>query len=449
MLEFKPQSARGDYAEKAPPSIKDYSRKVRRKLYFLFAMLVVVIIMMKEARKPENWAWMGFKNSPVANEVFELSTLAEASSPDHLFASGTTAGELPSTPTQSEEGANEVSVTLNGNSGAAEFWKRVWESLDNPDRTALVELIQVSQKDADQRDIISADFEPLISTLLRSEPNDTQYAKKWEDLIRPSLLATQRKEDLTAQQQVAASEIFQSLDPLILGQLEDYTAPSRTEDLPAWFRYWGRILNDKETESAIAVSPVQLIAQSDVWRFKPVRAGGVLLGGQKKTAGVHGPLRGNKVWYEWWIGNTHGADEIWCLYTSSKPDSIKVGKEFTKFNLQVESTGLFYKVRSYIDTQEKSNHCALILADGFVVTQKTSNPVADAVWVPSNTVMIVSVLGMMVLAFLIAMLVYRMDKAPIHQPSGEYKEQIESQLKNLVDDSRIKNSVGERIEEEL
>ena len=171
------------------------------------------------------------------------------------------------------------------------------------------------------------------------------------------------------------------------------------------------------------------------------------MAGRKKTAGVHGPLRQNKVWYEWWIGNTHGADEVWCLYTSSKPDSLEVGEKFSDFKLLVESSGLFYKVRAYVDTQKQSNHCVLILADDLVVTQKTTNPVAEAVWVPSNTVMIASVIGVMIVAFLIAMLVYRMDKnTKVYQPGGEYKMQIESHLENLADDPGIK-TLAEKLEE--
>ena len=447
MLEFKTQSGRNPSAEKAAPSIKDYSRQVRRKLYFLFAMLVLVIILMKEARRPENWTWMGFKNSPVTNEAFELSKLATAGSPDQLFASASAAGELPTPPPQNEAETEDTTVILNGNSGATAFWKRVWETLETADRSALVELIQVSQKSPDQRDIHPADFDPLVSTLLRIDPRDDAYAKKWEAEIRPSLIAAYRKEDLTPKQRSAAIEIFASLDPLILGGLDDFTSPGQPADLPAWFRYWGRILDDNETESATSVSPVQLIAQPDVWRFKPVRLKGELLAGRKKTAGVHGPLRQNKVWYEWWIGNTHGADEVWCLYTSSKPDSLEVGEKFSDFKLLVESSGLFYKVRAYVDTQKQSNHCVLILADDLVVTQKTTNPVAEAVWVPSNTVMIASVIGVMIVAFLIAMLVYRMDKnTKVHQPGGEYKMQIESHLENLADDPGIK-TLAEKLEE--
>ena len=151
------------------------------------------------------------------------------------------------------------------------------------------------------------------------------------------------------------------------------------------------------------------------------------------------------VWYEWWIGNTHGADEVWCIYTADKPDSIEVGEAFEKFDLPIESSGLFYKVRSYVDAESKGNHCPLILANTFDVTKK-ANPIAQASWIPSTPVMIACVLGVMAIAFAIAMLVYRSDKHRIHQPGSEHKLQIENHLDTLSGDPEIK-SLAQRLEE--
>ena len=43
------------------PSADRTSRAIRFKLLMLFSMLILVIVLMKEAGKPERWEWMGFE----------------------------------------------------------------------------------------------------------------------------------------------------------------------------------------------------------------------------------------------------------------------------------------------------------------------------------------------------------------------------------------------------
>ena len=432
--------------KKDSQSINVYTRAVRRKLYFLLAMLVLVIILMKEARKPENWMWMGFKEKPASGEAIEFNGVVEPESFSDQLDSNQAAGSLAVSPSStSDEKEGDDSSDLSTDSQATVFWRGLWETLETEDRTALVELIQLSQKPVDQRDVNLADFDPLVSALNYNNPSEGAYREEWEATIQPGLLAVGKGEDLTISQQAAIQKLFKILDPLILEGLDDFTSPGRKVDMPAWFRYWGRILEKEDTETVTTVSPVQLVAQPDVWRFQPIRVKGRLLAGRAKKAGIHGPLRQQGVWYEWWIGNTHGAKEVWCVYTAHKPDSIEVGEDFSNFDIAVESSGLFYKVRSYIDAESKGSHCPLILANDLTVTQR-SNPIANATWLPSLTVMALWILGAMVLAFAVAMLVNRGDKHNTYNPGGEHKKLIDSHLESLGNDPDIK-TLSERLEE--
>ena len=60
-----------------PPSTfqpKPYNGDLIRKMLTLIAMLVMVLYAMKEAGKPENWAWMGFVEQPTnTNETLPES----------------------------------------------------------------------------------------------------------------------------------------------------------------------------------------------------------------------------------------------------------------------------------------------------------------------------------------------------------------------------------------
>ncbi len=327
----------------------------------------------------------------------------------------------------------------------AQFWKKLWDSLETEDKTALVELIQLSQKPLAERDVNWADFEPLANAIAEAKPVRENFPESWNSKLKPGLLSIARGEDVTISQQSAISELFKTLDPLLLGELDDFTSPSRKSDRPAWFRFWGHVLDKQKHESVENVSPVQLVAQADVWRFKPIRIRGKLLSGRRKEAGIHGPLRNQGVWYEWWIGNSRGSDEVWCIYTANKPDSLSVGDRFSNFDVSIESEGYFYKVRSYVDAQSQGNHCPLILADTLSVIQKT-NPIAEATWTPSATTIIVSILAVMGIAFAIAMLIHRSDQMRLPRPGGKYKEAIDRHLDSLGEDPDIK-SVAERLEE--
>ena len=158
---------------KQDQSIKGYTRAVRRKLYFLFAMLALVIIMMNEARKPENWMWMGFKPNVNNAEAIELNGLANVPNLDDQLGNDDAAGSFAGGSASSVNNQEPVSTSQDSIARGGEiFWNRIWNRLETRDQTALVELIQVSQKSLDQRDINLADFDPLMSTLLQARPED-------------------------------------------------------------------------------------------------------------------------------------------------------------------------------------------------------------------------------------------------------------------------------------
>lgn len=430
------QAAGGNSAN----SIKGYTRAVRRKIYFLFAMLILVIILMKEARKPENWMWMGFDRNVNADvSTIEVAGFDAKANPDDEFSNNLAAGSLP------PAGDSNQTLQSASNKNQAEFWKQLWVSLETEDKTLLVELIQLTQKPLNERDVNWADFEPLADAIKNAKQVDARFPDNWESKIKPGLLAVAQGEDVTIGQQASIGKLFEILDPLILDDLDDYTSPSRKSDQPAWFRYWERVLDQEDITSAENVSPVQLIAQADAWRFKPIRMTGKLLSGRRKQAGIHGPLRRQGVWYEWWIGNAHGADEVWCIYTANKPDSLEITDSFTDFDLPIEATGYFYKVRSYIDAQSQGNHCPLVFANSLNVTQR-ANPIAEATWTPSMTTIGISVVVVMGIAFAIAMLIYRADRRQLPQPGGDYRKSIGQHLDSLGDDPDIK-SLGEKLEE--
>ena len=203
---------------KPADSIKGYTRALRRKIYFLFAMLILVLIMMKEARKPENWMWMGFKKGPASSDAIELDSFQKDSRAHEPLENNTSLGLLP------DDGAADSTLVQDKTEKHREaFWKQVWQLLPNEDRTALVELIQAAQKIPDQRDINPDDFYPLTSSLKQVNPDRGDYFEQWDTVIKPGLLAVAENDDVTLKQQIALRELFATLDPFILDQLDDFT----------------------------------------------------------------------------------------------------------------------------------------------------------------------------------------------------------------------------------
>lgn len=427
--------------EKNSNSANGYSRTVRRKLYFLFAMLILVIVLMKEAKKPEHWMWMGFERDGSAiSSAIELDATPQELQDSELDSDS--AISSISSSTQSLESTNETSF----NAARDSFWKELWEELETEDQTALVQLVQVSQRPLEARKIETADFELLVEEIEKAPINDNDpFAPQWQGTLKPALLALARGDDVTINQQVAIGKLFESLDSLILAGLDDFTSPGRKTDTPAWHRFWRHILEQPIEQDSESVSPVQLVSQPDAWRFKPVRLTGRLMSGRSRPSGMYGPLRDQDQWYEWWIGNAHGADEVWCVYTATKPDSLEVGDKFSNFDVPISVSGYFYKVRAYVDTQSQANHCPLVLANSLLVTQR-SNPIAAASWKPSTSVLIASIAGVLILAFAVAMLIYRSDQKSVRHPGGEHKAAIAEHLDSLSDDPNIK-SMNQRLED--
>ena len=425
---------------KSSNSINGYTRAVRRKLYFLFAMLVVVIILMKEARKPERWLWMGFESHSASSSPFELAADRQAEGDSSIPGNQMAAGLLPAVKQESvANGRNDILQRMS-------FLRELWDNLELEDQTGLVQLIQASQQPLNDRTIDPADFEILAEAIRNSKPAPGgTFSTQWNMTIAPGLISIAQGSDITVGQQNEIGGIFEFLDPLILDELDDFTSPGMKSDLPAWHRFWGLILDESVTPAAQPVTPVQLVAQPDVWRFNPVRLKGRLVSGRSRKAKQYGPLYKQEQWYEWWIGNPHGSDELWCVYTATKPDSIEVSDRFADFDINIEVDGYFYKIRSYVDAQSKANHCPLILAKSLSVN-RVVNPVAAASWKPSASVLVGSIAGVMVLALAVATMIYRSDHIGRRHPGGKHQESIESHLQLLEENGDIKSTI-EKLEE--
>lgn len=455
---------------------KAYSRAVRRKLYFLFAMLVAVLIMMKEASKPERWAWMGFESATSATTKLN-GTAIELRSPAiaNPIANDSFADAEPLTETGEPQSAS-IDFETEPASLGPEFWNQTWEKLNTTQKTGLLKLIQrvrdSNLKPPRDSATLLDTVEVLQTRRLRFTDekrqqidfsNQTDAVKKirtaeldafeslWNTKLQPALAGSAAGKDCTVAQQQQVTRLLKTLDRLIFADLEDFSSPGRIGDLPAWHRFWdlatkNETLPNVETlPNAETVAPVQLRTQPEIWRGKPVRIEGQLLAGKKIDVGPQSPLAETGHYYEWWIGNQRGGSEVFCVYSIGKPAALNVTDQFEKFDTPMQTVGYFYKIRSYIDDRANPNHCPLIIANTIDVENIGSSITASS-WQPNFASFLPWLIGIAVAVFGIAMWLHRADRKKPYAPGGEHLKTINAHLRELSDDPAIK-SVAEQLEE--
>lgn len=450
---------------------KTYSRAVRRKLYLLFAMLVAVLIMMKEASKPERWAWMGFEPSSSAlaisnDSAIELKSVATMNPEDDDSPSG----EAQPLAESGEPQSASIDFGSEPRPLESEFWNQTWEKLQIDQKTGLLELIQRvrdsnfqrsgnaatlidtveslqakrNRFSADKREQIDFSNQTTAFKAIRTAELDA-FESLWETMLYPALAGSAAGEDCTIAQQRQVIALLERLDPLIFSDLEDFTSPGRIGDLPAWHRFWDLAFENESPPNAESVSPVQLRTQPKIWRGKPVLVQGRLLAGKRVDVGSKSPLYENGHYYEWWIGNQRGGSDVFCVYSIEKPAELSITEEFAKLDLPMQTIGYFYKVRSYIDDRAEPNYSPLLIANSISV-DASKNPIATSSWQPSFASFLPWIIGIAVAAFGIAVCLHRADRRKSHTPGGEHLKTINAHLRDLSSDSEIK-SVAEQLEE--
>ena len=106
-----------------PPNYQ--SRGFRLRLMTLFAALVLVLILMQEAGKPERWEWMGFDRGSTHNTLAEQNSATESNASDRER--GEERGEKREPlPAAWDKVQDNTAVGHVGDAGAwADAWQRV------------------------------------------------------------------------------------------------------------------------------------------------------------------------------------------------------------------------------------------------------------------------------------------------------------------------------------
>lgn len=438
-------------------------RTTKLRLLSLFAALVLVLIAMKEAKKPERWAWLGW------SENRAKSSLTESPPGDRREIQPSVGIEWTK-----DDGPATASTlfTTEGTPVAERFWDQVYQSLSKNEKKRLNQSLREASKtgqggqepDAGFRTMIgkierrngdlSAELLEQISLLAPDSERKrmlnqqlVDFQEHWLEFKRAAALGAEGA-TLDAEQVALMQKIQATLDPVLYREVRDRTPVVRAADGPAWLRTWERIqagardLPEDATESR--VSHIQLVSQPESYRGRWVRISGILRGVDQIQ--VRRNELGIDHYYVLWIEPSDTNVSPYCVYCLTLPDQLaELGQQFTTLSDAVSVEGIFLKLRSYETTEREMAVCPLILAKTFEL-QAPQKVVARQVWQPPGWVLITLVSLMPVVAVAIAIGVYQMTKTSQYTLSAKSEQRLAGDLERLAQDRAIKSD-AERVQE--
>ena len=480
------------------PAPTDFtSRAIRLRLMMLFGMLILVVILMKEAGKPENWRWMGFDKQPVAQAEGEQANGARADS-----IQGQPVQELPvdgrlQTDNVLEDARAELlngldtsidlkSKTLPGNpsgardkqviakqaaqypAAAVEFWNGFVPRLSAQQRRNLFRLLKEFREasSAERRELVNdpkiADYRKLVSIIIarrnqfHSEMFDQlavladgsegkeKLAKEffdsqqvWNKKILPAFKLGLEGEDFSISQLKQIEQLQLVLDPIVLAEVKDRTSIGWEGDSTAWLRLWEMTQNE-ELGLPIPVTHLQLLSQSEFYRGKAVEISGWARSARRKN--LQDSELGVSHYYEIWVRPADTNLAPYNVYSMELPENFpELTDQFQTINVRIKVAGAFFKVRTFIDGAVEVAESPVILAKSFESFNDTS-PIAASAWQPSRTTIIVLLVLMPIVATALAWLAHRGTQTQTYQPGAMSTKKINSSLAQLANDPDVKTA---------
>lgn len=285
-------------------------RAVKLRLLSLLGLLVLVIIAMKEAGKPERWMWLGFdkasesalvSDSQIGNGSILLQSSAWAdgqSSGEPSLGSGDLGGgqlgfmsqriasRLGGRQQQSLDQSDPLSRSDQALSSsqagnrrpldpqqspvAVDFWRSAFARLGSQRQTAFYQLLRrvvMSKVAASEFDL---PFEAAVAEVrtwhrehqtltlgqlavmsqgdAKTELTEQLFAfdKSWEDHVLPALTASVKGEEFTIADQSTMRSVKSIIDPIVMQHVQDLTGMGNPSDKRAWLAIWDAVLEDQQ-----------------------------------------------------------------------------------------------------------------------------------------------------------------------------------------------------------
>lgn len=439
--------------------------------------LLLVIVLMFEARKPENWEWIwaGSKKRIATTALDEgIDTLLSAEPPKSEDPPGTIYARQAAVaaPPSTTELAESINAADDGEDARQRIRRDAWrgflKSLGRDERKVLVRILRnsrggpelsvgdrriwsdvFSQLEQEWKDYLtSANDAVLVAgdelpaeqrTQLLNVLHDLEI--EWTSLLSRALRAVLDERPWTELEREALANLQATLDDLALAAIRDDMV-WRPEEQTAWFRSFEKLLalNAREAsqQSAGTVSFVQLFRQSNEYRGRLVTVGGTA----ELAYQVRAPKNdlGIEHYFVFWLRPGDGSDSPIVAYALELPFGFPdVGSDHTNLREEMTFTGYFFKRWAY------GAHDGIRTAPLVLAKQPTWEPTPPifTTELPSWQTVLIALSLVALLAFKIARWAYRAGgtqstprRSPSHEPTSEqFASMAKSKIGPTIDEA--------------
>lgn len=428
----------GKKQPKPPPDY--FSRRVQFRLLIAVASLLLVVSLMFEARKAENWKWMWSMRPPVVSESEEVDTRLPPDEYHDVIGTVYANSAIDAATIIQKAATAEQKGALHRLE--LDSWSKLLARLKRSERAALDRVLLYSRnRDAQPADIdpswnatldeISKAFAADLAaandavmlsgeTLADSQKESLLNALRemeigWTRELLPALQAPLEARPWTPLDRDHLNHLQSLLDELAVKEIRDDSF-WRPGEQDAWFR-WFEILQQTDPsrlrhESTGQVGFLQLFKQSAEYRGKVV----TIRGTARLAYRVRAPrnIHGITGYVVYWVKPVGGPNSPIVVYALETPEGFPEVKDkdrdraTTTLNEDVAFTGFFFKRWAY-PGQNGLQTAPLILARSPVWTAGSSGG-GERAW-PGWTVAVGSIAAVLALALTLTLLVYRADKA--------------------------------------
>jgi hypothetical protein len=369
------------------------------KVFMMVACLMLVFILMQEAKKPENWRWMWAFQDPQAldsaiTDGDEVDTrlrmppeAAEGGMPGEALIRGVDGDDSQAAPGESvaEQVDQAGSSTLSGQltpvqRARHDAWTGLLALLESEDRTRFLRGVKAARDEVEMADedraawssirvILDSGWRDYLDRAFLAVSQDqgrltdqekrdwldviAQLESDWSDRVGPTLAAVGAGDALTSEQRQILLTLQRTLDRVFLDEIRDNTV-FRPGEKDAWFRMLEQ-LNSQSAEQlrAASLGPVgylQLYRQPADYRGKLVTVRGEIRLGHYRQAPSN--FYGIEGYYIFWL-KPSGSNSPIVVYSLDVPDqfpdvvAMERAGEKPELNEEVEFTGFFFKRWAY------------------------------------------------------------------------------------------------------
>ncbi len=442
--------------------------------------LMLVIMLMIEARKAENWEWIwAMTRTPLPSETSseEIDTRLPYESerasdpPGTVYASSQTTPAVPSTAELIGQADNFDDAEEARERIRRDAWREMLKQLDRDDTRVVSRVLRHSrggppltvddrkiwsglQSDMDeqwQQYLTKANDAVLIAgddlpaeqrTTLLNTLRDLEV--EWSTLLNRALRAALEDRPWTELEREALAKLQATLDDLALAEVRDDMV-ARPQERTAWFRCFEKLqaLSDTQLQSQSVgeVGFVQLFRQTNEYRGKLVKVSGTAEWAYQVIA-PNNDL-GIEHYYIFWVRPADGSDSPIVAYALDLPAGFpNVGNDRTKLSERVSFTGFFFKRWAY-GAQDGIRTAPQVLAN---VPEWHPEPELLSRKRPSLSVIGIVMLAIALLAIRIAIWVYRAgDSKPVATRSRK-SEPSPKQFAAMAE-AKIGPTLNERLQE--